>query len=401
MKKQYQTNIEDLLEKIRKNTATTNLSAESLALDVSVDGIEDLLTSILAAQNAALSGSQVQVDIIDSTLLTAIKNAVELMDNSIHVDDAAFTLGTHSGTMMMGFAGTQSVNANDAGAIAMDTDGAIHVSDGGNTITVDGTVTANLSSTDNDVLDAMVVDLAAIEIATEASVVKLGEIDTAIDTIDGVLDSSLTKLTEIDTAIDTIDGVLDSSLTKLGEIETTNNANQVLLGTIDSDTSSLPGMATSLAALDNAVDGNYINTNLNIAGTDVAANSGNKSAVTQRVVLATDDIPTALINTNLATLETDVEATNTLLTAIKANQLLMLGESGAVTISGTTAVSESAGTYCAVNFIKASTPDPLTITGVTTIAEVEYPAGTWLYGDVTDITCDADALYILYKGNPA
>jgi len=39
---------------------------------------------------------------------------------------------------------------------------------------------------------------------------KLGEIDTAIDTIDGVLDNILTKNTEIDTAIDTIDGVVDS-----------------------------------------------------------------------------------------------------------------------------------------------------------------------------------------------
>ena len=61
----------------------------------------------------------------------------------VHVDDAAFTLGSHSGVMMMGFAGTQSVNANDAGAIAMETDGSVHIHDGGNTITVDGTVTAN------------------------------------------------------------------------------------------------------------------------------------------------------------------------------------------------------------------------------------------------------------------
>jgi len=73
--------------------------------------------------------------------------------DAAHVDDAGFTLGTHSGMMMMGFAGTQSVDANDAGAIAMETDGSVHIHDGGNTITVDGTVTANLGSTDNTVLD--------------------------------------------------------------------------------------------------------------------------------------------------------------------------------------------------------------------------------------------------------
>jgi len=83
--------------------------------------------------------------------------------DAAHVDDAGFTLGTHSGMMMMGFAGTQSVDANDAGAIAMETDGSIHIHDGGNTITVDGTVTANLGTTDNAVLDAIAASLALID----------------------------------------------------------------------------------------------------------------------------------------------------------------------------------------------------------------------------------------------
>lgn len=83
----------------------------------------------------------------------AALTALQIIDNVVHVDDAAFTLGTDSGVMMMGFAGTQSVNANDAAALACETDGALHIHDGGNTITVDGTVTANLSATDNAVLD--------------------------------------------------------------------------------------------------------------------------------------------------------------------------------------------------------------------------------------------------------
>ena len=43
----------------------------------------------------------------------------------------------------------------------------------------------------------------------------------------------------------------------------------------------------------------YLNVNQNIAGTDVSSNSGNKDAATQRVVIATDDIPTGLTNTIL------------------------------------------------------------------------------------------------------
>jgi hypothetical protein len=78
----------------------------------------------------------------------AIQTAVEIIDNAVHVDDAAFTLGTDSGMMMMGFAGAQSVNSNDAAALACTTAGALHVNilaqtndvtiaDGGNSITVD------------------------------------------------------------------------------------------------------------------------------------------------------------------------------------------------------------------------------------------------------------------------
>ena len=63
--KEYQTNIEILLERIRANTAETEINTDNLALDVSVDGLEaccgssnDLLTLILAAQNASLDGGQ-------------------------------------------------------------------------------------------------------------------------------------------------------------------------------------------------------------------------------------------------------------------------------------------------------------------------------------------------------
>lgn len=48
----------------------------------------------------------------------------------------------------------------DLGAIALAVDGAVHINDGGNTITVDGTVTANLGAVDNAVLDAIAASLA-------------------------------------------------------------------------------------------------------------------------------------------------------------------------------------------------------------------------------------------------
>ena len=99
----------------------------------------------------------------DNNVLDTMVARLSTIDNIVHVDDDGFTLGSDSGTMMMGFAGTQSVDANDACALACDTDGALHIADGGNTITVDGTVTANLGTTDNAVLDAMAASLALLD----------------------------------------------------------------------------------------------------------------------------------------------------------------------------------------------------------------------------------------------
>jgi hypothetical protein len=112
----------------------------------------------------------------------------------------------------------------------------------------------------------------------------------------------------------------DASKSVLDEIQTNGDNIQTLLTTIDEDTNDIK---TAIQSLDNAVDGNYLNINQNIAGTDVDSNSGLKSSATQRVVIATDDIPIALVNTkldhlsdNLDTLETTANNMETLLSTI-------------------------------------------------------------------------------------
>ena len=77
---------------------------------------------------------------------------------------------------------------------------------------------------------------------------KLTEIDTAIDTIDGVLDNILTKNTEIDTALDTIDAVLDNSLTKQTEIDTALDTIDAVLDTIKVDTEAIETAVESSVA---------------------------------------------------------------------------------------------------------------------------------------------------------
>lgn len=143
---------------------------------ITVDG------SLTSAGNVTNAGTFAVQE--DGDALTAL----QLIDDAVHTDDAAFTLGTSKGVMMMGFAGTQSVNANDAGAIAMDTDGAIHIADGGNTITVDGTVTANLSATDNGVLDQIELNTDDLLTTTDfnAAFGTAGSADSQVLSVQGV-----------------------------------------------------------------------------------------------------------------------------------------------------------------------------------------------------------------------
>ena len=112
-----------------------------------------------------------------------------------------------------------------------------------------------------------------------------------VDGIEGLIGTTNSGLSSIDSGITDIDGLIVEG--------------NALLTTIDSDTSAIK---TAVQLLDNALDGNYFNVNANIAGTDVDANSGNKSAQTQRVVIATDDIPLATANAKLVEMETSLNS---------------------------------------------------------------------------------------------
>tara|TARA_R110002126_G_scaffold13154_3_gene57468 strand:+ start:161 stop:1708 length:1548 start_codon:yes stop_codon:yes gene_type:complete len=98
--------------------------------------------------------------------------------------------------------------------------------------------------------NALKIDLAAIEVLITQTNANQGTLDTttqgvadAVETMDAVLDNCLIKQTNIETLI-------TASNSKLGEIETTNNANQVLLGTIDSDTDAIK---TAVQIIDDAI----------------------------------------------------------------------------------------------------------------------------------------------------
>jgi hypothetical protein len=116
------------------------------------------------------------------------------------------------------------------------------------------------------------------------------------------------NLSAIKTSLDNLDNAVDGNYLNINQniagtdvdSNSGNKSAQTQRIVIATDDVNVSAIKTSLDNIDNAVDGNYLNVNANIAGTDVDANSGNKSAATQRVVIADDD-------TNLSAIKTSVE----------------------------------------------------------------------------------------------
>ena len=113
-------------------TQTTLAAAEAHLgnIDTGVDVLEACVGSNKVNVNIASNA----VDFATQTTLAAaeahlgnIETGVQLIDDAVVVDDAAVTLGSQKGMAIMGFAGTQSVDANDACMLACSTAGRLEV----------------------------------------------------------------------------------------------------------------------------------------------------------------------------------------------------------------------------------------------------------------------------------
>jgi len=224
-----------------------------------------------------------------------------------------------------------------------------------------GTVTANLSATDNAVLDAIAADgdaiqtkLDTLETTNNACQVLLGTIDSDTDAIKTSTAACATDLAAIEvllTAANVDHAANEVLLTAVaGLITTSNNGlssinsgisdldslltdieggvltdNKDLLTTIDSDTDNIK-TATELVAT--AVDTNSSNatavrSDVYFEGVASETNSGNKNANCQRVVLATDDVNSAAINSATSACATDLAALEVLSTAANVDLAAM------------------------------------------------------------------------------
>ena len=178
-------------------------------------------------------------------------------DDSIYVDDADWTDSTSKHTLVGGLyqSSPQSITDGDTGPLQ---------------VNANGNLIVDLSATDNAVLDAMVVDLAAMEtLLTAANVdhaaneVLLGTIDADTNAIKGHVDGIETLITSTNSKIDTFDAVLDNILTKNTEID-------AVLDTIKTDTQEIE---EAVETIEGAVSGGQMQVDIVADGAGLATDA--------------------------------------------------------------------------------------------------------------------------------
>ena len=325
------------------------------------------------------------------------------------------TINANIGDIDLEFNGTAASVGNgtaDTGTlrvtIASDSTGYLRIADGGGSITVDGTVTAELSSTDNAVLDSIASSLSVLDdwddsnyanvninlagsdaptgggaesgalrvtIANDSTGVLSIDDNGGSITIDGtvtaelsstdktVLDNILTKNTEIDAVLDTIKVDTEAIETAVEAIQvdaaaievllTAANvdhaANEALLTTIDADTGAIK---TAVEIIDNAISGNEMQVDI-VASLPAGSNAIGKLAANSGVDIGDVDVtstvhpagngtfnsyaqfdaatsPTALTDSTNGVNDTETAAKEVIIQADYDNSgYIMVGDSGA------------------------------------------------------------------------
>ena len=163
---------------------------------------QETLNKVLNTDN-----DSIQVDIVDATGVT-----ITATDASVYVDDADWTDSTSSHTLVGGLyqSTPQTITDGDTGPLQ---------------VNANGNLIVDLSATDNAVLDAMVVDLAAMETLLTAANVDHAANEVLLTGIDADTDAIKTDMAAIEVL--------------LTAANVDHAANEVLLGTIDSDTNDI------------------------------------------------------------------------------------------------------------------------------------------------------------------
>lgn len=354
---------------------------------IGADGSNDGDVSAANPLPAVVTNAGTFVVQVDGAALTAL----QLLDNAIYVDDADWTDSTSSHMLVGGLyqSSLQSITDGDVGPIQLDSNGRVIVSPStaldvsGATVTVTGTVTANLGATDNAVLDAIQVATEATQAAVEGTltvgshavtnagtfVVQVdGDALTALQLLDDVVATDASTSPTKGTMIAGHDGTdarrvsvdasghlqVDVLSSALPSDAATATNQTTLIGHVDGLESAVGDVVTAVQIMDDWDESNRAKVNLIVGQAGITAGAGAVAASTPRVTLASDDPAVAL----LGTIDTDTGsiATNmtTLAGAVSGSEMqvdIVSSASIAVTNAGTFAVQEDGAALTALQVL--------------------------------------------------
>jgi len=162
---------------------------------------------------------------------------------------------------------------------------------------------------------------------------------------------------------------------------------------------------TALQLLDNAVDGNYLNVNANIAGTDFVGGAGAVAGGVQRVTLASDDpavTDLAAIEVLLTAANVDHAANEVLLTGIDADTNAIKTDMAAIEVLLTAANVDHAANEALLTTIDSDTNDIKTATEAAQASLADMVYGTAVAIDISSgnhSSLSHNALYVGTGGN--
>jgi len=291
----------------------------------------------------AVSSGQMQVDVVasipagdnnignvDIVTLPASTNTIEI------VGDAAENAAVAGNPVLIGGrydSSARTLGDGDVGAIALDADGAVHIADGGNALTIDGTVTANLSATDNAVLDSILTKNTEIDAVLDTIDADTGAIKTAVEIIDNAISGSEMQVDVVTMPSVTVDSEFPAAATAADNFSNPSTTNVMSMGMVY-DGSAWDRM------LGDSTNGALVNLGSNndvtVSGTVTANLSATDNAVLDAMVVDLAALETLQTSTNtkldtlettLTAIETDQAAIEVLLTAANvdhaANEVLL------------------------------------------------------------------------------
>jgi hypothetical protein len=183
---------------IFRTTVATNLINSDDRLRVSVE-----------TGGSGLTDSELRATAVPVSQLSGANWSTEVT-NTVTVDGSGVTQPVSGTVTVSGITNTIAANVVDSGGVPYTTSNPLPIDDAGGSVTVDGTVTAELSATDNAVLDQIELNQDTQTAILNTIDADTGAIKTAVEILDNAISGSEMQVDVVSGTITAVTGITNS-----------------------------------------------------------------------------------------------------------------------------------------------------------------------------------------------